>query len=364
MKFKWLVLGLSALVVLLVLTGYLLYPKPPLNELALAREKLALADKQKASVYAIANYKMAKGFYDSAMTAWSDENDRFFFLRNYEESRIFASKSIDYAEMAALEAKTGSKKLTNNFSTRLKNIGTQLKLFDGVYKSLPMGKKLVNLLANSKLKHHELVLALEKGNTARMDRKLKELETGVGELVVFAKTTMDEFSKEVPTWKKWVASAIENSRKTGSALVIVNKYERECQVYSKGKLQASYTIELGTNWMGDKQREGDKTTPEGHYKVMKRKANGQTKYYKALLLNYPNEEDKSRFKKNKESGIIPQNASIGNLIEIHGEGGKGLDWTDGCIALENSDMDKIWKMVPENTPVVIVGALKVPQMSN
>lgn len=364
MKFKWLVLGLSASVVLLVLTGYLRYPEPPLNELALAREKLALADKQKASVYAKANWKKAKGFYDSAMSAWSEENERFFFLRNYEESRVFANKSIDYAEMAASEARSGSKKLTSNFSTQLKNIGAQLKMFDGVYKNLPMSKKLINLLADCKLKHHELVLALEKGNASKMDGKLKTLETGVGELVVFAKTTMEEFSKEVPVWKKWVNAAIENSRKSGTALIVVNKYERECQVYSKGKLQASFSVELGSNWIGDKQRAGDKTTPEGHYKVLKRKASGQTKYYKALLLNYPNEEDKARFKMNKESGAIPQNASIGNLIEIHGEGGKGMDWTDGCIALENSDMDKIWKVVPENTPVVIVGALKVPQMNN
>ena len=62
--------------------------------------------------------------------------------------------------------------------------------------------------------------------------------------------------------------------------------------------------------------------------------------------------------------VIPQNASIGNLIEIHGDGGKGLDWTDGCIALENTYMDKIWKLVPENTPVLIVGALSIPKTGN
>lgn len=364
MRFKWLVLGLSALVVLLFLTGYVLYPKPPLDELALAREKLALAEKQKASVYAKGNWKKAKTFYDSAMESWSRENERVFFLRSYEESRVFANKSIDYAEMAAQEAKTGSKKLVNSFSTRLKNIGVQLALFDGTYKNLPMSKRQMSLLASSKLKHQEMVNSLEKGNTNKMEQRLKVLESGVGELVVFAKTTLEEFSREVPTWKKWVNSAIESSRKNGSALIVVNKYDREFMLYSKGKLQATYPIELGANWIGDKLRSGDKTTPEGHYKVLKRKANGQTKYYKAFLLDYPNEEDKKRFKQNKANGVIPQNASIGNLIEIHGDGGKGLDWTDGCIALENTYMDKIWKLVPENTPVLIVGALSIPKTGN
>ncbi|PWL28432.1 L,D-transpeptidase family protein [uncultured Roseivirga sp.] len=364
MRFKWLVLGLSALVVLLVLSGYALYPKPPLDELALAREKLALADKQKASVYAKSSWTKAKMFYDSAMNSWSAENERLFFLRTYNESRDFANKSIEYAEMAAQEAKAGSKKLTNSFANRLKNIGGQLTLFDGSYKRLPMSKRQLSLLASSKLKHQELTNALAKGNTGKMEQKLKVLESSVGELVVYAKNTLEEFSREVPTWKKWVNSAIENSKRTGSALVVVNKYNRELKIYSRGKLISTYSVELGANWIGDKQRSGDKTTPEGHYKVLKRKANGQTKYYKAFLLDYPNEEDKKRFKQNKAEGIIPQSASIGNLIEIHGDGGKGIDWTDGCIALENSDMDKIWKLVPENTPVLIVGALNMPKTGN
>ena len=362
MKIKWLVLGLSVLVGLLILTGLLLYPEPPLNELSLAREKLAKAETQKASVHAKSNWKKAKSLYDSAMVSWSKENERFFFFRNYNDSREYAAKSVEYAEMAELEAKTGSKKLNNSISSRLKSIGSELAQFDGIYEKLPMSKRLMNLLAESKLKHQELTLAFQKGNTSKVDKDLKKLELGVGELVVFAKSTMEEFSNNIPNWKKWVNSAIENSRKTGASLIVVNKYDREFLLYSKGKLQGTYQVELGVNWIGDKLRSGDKTTPEGYYKVVKRKANSQTKYYKAFLLDYPNEEDKQRFKQNKANGVIPQNASIGNLIEIHGDGGKGLDWTDGCIALENSDIDKIWKLVPENTPVVIVGALSMPKM--
>jgi lipoprotein-anchoring transpeptidase ErfK/SrfK len=53
--------------------------------------------------------------------------------------------------------------------------------------------------------------------------------------------------------------------------------------------------------------------------------------------------------------VIAASADIGNLIEIHGDGGKGIDWTDGCIALKNTDMDILYKLVPNGTTVTIVG---------
>jgi len=99
-------------------------------------------------------------------------------------------------------------------------------------------------------------------------------------------------------------------------------------------------------------------TPEGKYKIVKKKNSKDTKYHKALLIDFPNENDKARFKKAKEQGIIPRNANIGGLIEIHGHGGKGADWTEGCVALENEDMDKLFSLCSVGTPLVIVGSLK------
>ena len=104
--------------------------------------------------------------------------------------------------------------------------------------------------------------------------------------------------------------------------------------------------------------EGDKATPEGAYKLIRKKENGESKYHKAFLLNYPNDEDKSRFAANKANGKVPGNKSIGSLIEIHGHGGKGIDWTDGCIALKNEDMDELYRTCQVGTPIVIVGSLK------
>lgn len=103
---------------------------------------------------------------------------------------------------------------------------------------------------------------------------------------------------------------------------------------------------------------GDQSTPQGVYKVTEKKKDVKTKYYEALLLDYPNSADKIRFDRMKKSGSIPVNTRIGGLIEIHGEGGKGIHWTDGCIALTNKDMDSVYNLCSVGTSVVIIGSDK------
>jgi murein L,D-transpeptidase YafK len=98
-------------------------------------------------------------------------------------------------------------------------------------------------------------------------------------------------------------------------------------------------------------------TPEGMYKITKKIEGSKTKYYKALLLNYPNDEDKENFKSEIERGSLPASARIGDLIEIHGNGGKGIDWTEGCIALTDKEMDVVYKIARVGTPVTIIGSM-------
>jgi murein L,D-transpeptidase YafK len=171
---------------------------------------------------------------------------------------------------------------------------------------------------------------------------------------VFLEQYFDDFNQ----WKKWVDDAISESRKTKTYAIIVDKTSGKCMLYYKGKKLNTYEAELGQNWIGDKQFEGDKTTPEGIYQVIEKKQGGQTRYYKALKINYPNEDDKNRFEALKLSRAIDKNKKIGGMIEIHGDGGKGYHWTDGCVALANKDMDNLYGKVPLKTTVVIVGSLR------
>lgn len=156
-------------------------------------------------------------------------------------------------------------------------------------------------------------------------------------------------------WRAWVEETLEESRQNGSIAIIVDKLRRKLMVFEGGKLLAWFPAELGINGLRPKQHAGDRASPEGRYRVTEKKAGAATRYYKALLIDYPNEEDRRRFFEFKRRGLIPYRAGIGGLIEIHGDGGEGRDWTDGCVALRNSDMDEVYRWAEVGTPVTIVG---------
>lgn len=139
--------------------------------------------------------------------------------------------------------------------------------------------------------------------------------------------------------------------------MVVDKFSRKCTVYKSGKKYKEFEVELGINWLGDKNQSGDRTTPEGRYKVSRKRSGNKTLYHKSLEINYPNEEDQQRFEQLKRDGLIPDKARIGGAIALHGGGGRGIDWTEGCIAFENKDMDVLFSQCPVGTPVAIVGSL-------
>jgi len=159
----------------------------------------------------------------------------------------------------------------------------------------------------------------------------------------------------IAQWHQWAEAAIEESRVTGETVILVDKLHRRLLLYREGLRMVSFPAELGANGLRRKEHAGDRATPEGRYRVVQLKQNSSTKYYKALLINYPNDDDRERFSHGKRRGTIPTRAGIGNLIEIHGEGGEGRDWTDGCVALANSDMDTVFARANIGTSVTIVG---------
>jgi lipoprotein-anchoring transpeptidase ErfK/SrfK len=156
-------------------------------------------------------------------------------------------------------------------------------------------------------------------------------------------------------WRGWIEEAVAATRRDGRRVLVVDKLRRELIVYANGRASATYPVELGLGGLAPKRHAGDRATPEGRYRVVERKERGATRYHKALLLDYPNREDRLRFELARRRGEIPRGVGAGGLIEIHGHGGRGRDWTDGCVALTNPLMDRIYALAPEGTPVVIVG---------
>jgi lipoprotein-anchoring transpeptidase ErfK/SrfK len=164
-------------------------------------------------------------------------------------------------------------------------------------------------------------------------------------------------SRQVARWRLMVNQTIEWSRTHRSPVLIVSKVDRQLSLYQNGRKISSYPVRLGYNGLKDKLVQGDGATPEGRYHVSVMKGEGETQFYRALLLDYPNAEDRRRFLAAIRSGAIPQTASIGGQIEIHGMDSTGASQTLGCIMLDNQHMKTVFSRVTVGTPVTIVGAL-------
>ncbi len=135
-------------------------------------------------------------------------------------------------------------------------------------------------------------------------------------------------------------------------LVVVEKGERRLTLYSSGIALRSYRIALGREPVGGKEREGDERTPEGRYVIDWR--NPRSTFHRSLHISYPSVRDVARARR---GGYFP-----GGAIMIHGtherlqwlgRAHRLVDWTRGCIAVTNEEIDEIWRAVPDGTPIEI-----------
>ena len=154
-------------------------------------------------------------------------------------------------------------------------------------------------------------------------------------------------------WRRMIDETVGWSRTTGNPALVVLKENHRVDLYDNGRVVRSYQADIGYRSINDKQRSGDAATPEGRYRVTAKKS--ASRFYRALALNYPNDEDRAEFDRLRRAGVIPRGASPGGLIEIHGNGGRKKDWTNGCVALSDRDIDDLFPRVGVGTPVTIVG---------
>lgn len=135
--------------------------------------------------------------------------------------------------------------------------------------------------------------------------------------------------------------------------VRVVKSERKLMLFSGGEVVREFRIALGGNPAGRKQEEGDQRTPEGSYILDYKKSDSI--YYKAIHISYPNPDDIAAA---EQRGVRP-----GGQIMIHGQKKDGgrfaslaefVDWTQGCIALKNEEMDELWDRIAEGTKIEIL----------
>jgi murein L,D-transpeptidase YafK len=134
--------------------------------------------------------------------------------------------------------------------------------------------------------------------------------------------------------------------------IVVEKSAKKLSIFRDGHQIKSYRIALGRNPVGAKQQEGDMKTPEGVYKIDTR--NAQSSFHLALHISYPSDEDNKR--------AAARGVSAGSDIMIHGiQNGRGWigafhrwkDWTAGCIALTDEEIEELWRVTPDETPIEI-----------
>ncbi len=149
-----------------------------------------------------------------------------------------------------------------------------------------------------------------------------------------------------------LALLLVSSAAFGVDLVKVDKSERKMYLLEGDEIVKEYNVALGANPKGHKQQEGDEKTPEGTYILDYKKEDSS--FYRAMHISYPNEQD---IENAKELGVSP-----GGFIMVHGQRNwlgwfsavtQIFDWTNGCIALTNSDMDEFMQLVETGTEIQI-----------
>lgn len=154
----------------------------------------------------------------------------------------------------------------------------------------------------------------------------------------------------------WLSCGLSMAQTTAAPLhadrVVVLKKERTLQLVSRGKVVKTYKIALGGDPVGPKTRQGDHKTPEGTYVLDFRNAHSQ--FHMAIHISYPSDRDRAAAR--------AKGASPGGDVFVHGlPNGFGYvgaahrlkDWTDGCIAVTNEEIDQIWAAVADGTPIEI-----------
>lgn len=139
--------------------------------------------------------------------------------------------------------------------------------------------------------------------------------------------------------------------------IFIDKSDHRLELRAGGREVKTYRVAIGSGGSGPKRMEGDNVTPVGTYHVT-----GRIKglFHNFLVVSYPNDEDRARYAELKHRGEVPRGHGVGNGIGIHGTGHKDWngvhkehDWTFGCVALDDDEIDEVAAVVKDGTRIVI-----------
>ncbi|MGD9310653.1 MAG: L,D-transpeptidase family protein, partial [Desulfosarcina sp.] len=226
------------------------------------------------------------------------------------------------------------------------------------HKSLDCFQRLVREHPDSEYRHEGQMMILQINNVILKDNIIAtqraELEAIRQKLESNAEALRSKTNETVELQE--TIAALEETvfllRTEPADKVLIEKQARRLTLLSKGEVIKTYKIALGGNPIGPKERMGDNKTPEGTYIIDAR--NDNSDYHLSLHISYPNEKDKLRA---RELGVSPGGDimihGIKNSFSQIGASHAERDWTQGCIAVTNQEMEEIYQLVPNGTVVEI-----------
>ncbi len=302
------------------------------------------------------SYKASLSKYEQIIEKYPTAGDRVLFemgiiyayhrneQKNYQKSLECFQKLIkDYPESGYRQDSEVMISLIDHITNKDKRIITQQSQIE----TLEQG---VKSKGNEIVAQQNKIETLEQGVKSKgneivvLQSKIEMLEQGVKS----KENEIVALQKKIETLEQNIF-AIQNGP---ADKILIEKKERRLTLISKDRILKKYKIALGGNPSGPKERQGDNKTPEGTYLIDSRNEN--SRYHLSLHISYPNEKDKKRA---KELGVSP-----GGNIMIHGiKNGFSwigdlhteIDWTNGCIAVTDEEIEEIDKLVPKGTIVEI-----------
>jgi lipoprotein-anchoring transpeptidase ErfK/SrfK len=320
------------------------------------------AEVQKLALWSADAQTFTPDRYQGYAAAYSDAKDRFIkenmrspWLRNYASVREEFRMVLGEGNAILATVKRIKSEKARDFEQRISSLRREIDSLKHSTSMINEGRLLRKSISKAEVLLTEADYLYRKYDYDAADVKLKGVNTYALESMEIAHSILSRYiDKEVvQRWRALVKETIDESKRKGIVFIIVSKIDQKLMVYKKGKIIEAYNIGLGRNGLKDKLYAGDGATPEGRYYIVKK--NAGSRFYKALLFDYPNNEDRIRFNQAKKKRLIPAGTGIGSLLEIHGGGADGM--TKGCISLENKDMDGLFEIVAQGTPVTIVGAI-------
>lgn len=346
-------LCVALLCLLLLLSGCSEPPLPVEVDLAVRQDQALWKDS--VPKYAEREY----GEYAASLSAGQDlliaERSRFLWFRDYDTVAKVFSKVIEQGEQVRTAAVAARARETSDLNAQINKVAERTRILRNLAEDVRDKKLNTRGLSRAETLVDEARRHVKNGDWSKARRAVSEASLNLDSTVRATRQLVARFAdgKQIAHWRAMVADAVRRSRSSGGYLIVVNKLDRELTLYKSGQLVKTYPAGMGINYLNDKLFSGDNATPEGVYKVIRKLP--ASHYYKALLINYPNEDDRRRFALAKRRGEISKRANIGGLIEIHGGGTDGL--TRGCVALNDRNILELFNAVDVGTPVVIVGAL-------